>query len=89
MALPITKGAGASPGFHNKFKLIVEHASFLKCAGYSVEIVSVQYIWGCSIIPSKRLDHVTLIDAHYKRNLDPMAQDRDGSMVRRWSVSHA
>jgi hypothetical protein len=84
--------------FHKKFKFIVEidgvaHAGFQKCSELSVEIANVQYSEGGSLIPNKSPGRLTFADVtlepEFKRNLDIVQQDRDGSTLRRWSLTGA
>ena len=70
---------GNPRSFHEKFKFIVKiddigHAGFQKCSELSVAITS---------------SGLGLTDVCYKRNLDIVQQDRDGTTLRRWSLSRA
>jgi phage tail-like protein len=111
--------------FHKKFKFVVEvdqlaSAGFQKCSELSVEVASVQYFEGGSLIPNKSPGRLTfsdvtlergatedqdlfdwfqdvivsssglgLTDYDYKRNLDIVQQDRDGTRLRRWTLTGA
>ena len=116
---------GNPRSFHKRFKFVCElddvaHAGFQKCSELSVEVASVQYFEGGSLIPNKSPGRLTfsditlergatqdrdlfnwmqdvainasglgLNDVGYKRNLDIVQQDRDGTTLRRWSVTRA
>lgn len=116
---------GNPRSFHKRFKFVCElddvaHAGFQKCSELSVEVASVQYFEGGSLIPNKSPGRLTfsditlergatqdrdlfdwmqdvainasglgLNDIGYKRNLDIVQQDRDGTTLRRWSVTRA
>ncbi len=98
----------------------VSHAGFAKCSELSVEVASVQYWEGGSIIPNKSPGRLTfpdvtlergvttdrdlfdwfqdvaitssglgLTDPNYKRNLDIVQLDRDGTTLRRWTLYRA
>ncbi|MFH0900617.1 MAG: phage tail protein [Pseudomonadota bacterium] len=116
---------GKPRSFHRRWKFVVEiegigHSGFQKCSELSVEVASVQYHEGGSLIPNKSPGRLTfsdvtlergatqdrdlfdwfqdvaitsswlgLPDIGYKRNLDIVQQDRDGTTLRRWSLFNA
>jgi len=116
---------GNPRSFHKKFRFVVEidgvaHAGFQKCSELSVEVATVQYFEGGSLIPNKSPGRLTysdvtlergatqdqdlfdwfqdvaitssglgLVDVSYKRSLDIVQQDRDGTTLRRWSLARA
>ena len=110
---------GQPRSFHKRFKFLCEadglgHSGFQKCSELSVEVASVQYFEGGSLIPNKSPGRLTFSDVTlergatqdhelfvhmssglglpailYKRHLDIVQQDRDGTTLRRWSLAHA
>lgn len=115
---------GTPRTFHKRFKFVVEaefaSAGFQKCSELSVEIASIEYYEGGSLIPNKspgrlKFADVTLergatkdqdlfdwfsevasaaanaglVEPKFKRNIAIVQQDRDGSTLRRWSLSGA
>jgi hypothetical protein len=85
---------GTPRSFHKKFKFVVEiddvgHAGSQKCSELSVEVANMQYFEGGSPIPSKSPGRLTFANVNYKRNLDIVQQDPDGTTLRRWTLSRA
>lgn len=116
---------GSPRSHHKRFKFLCEaddvsYAGFQKCSELSVEVASVVYFEGGSLIAHKSPGRLTfsdvtlergatrdtdlfhwfqdvantasglgLPDAGYKRSLDIVQQDRDGTTLRRWSLSGA
>jgi phage tail-like protein len=115
---------GTPRTFHKRFRFLVEaelaSAGFQKCSELSVEVASIEYFEGGSLIPSKspgrlKFADVTLergatrdqdlfdwfsqvadaaantglVEPKFKRNIAIVQQDRDGTTLRRWSLSGA
>jgi phage tail-like protein len=115
---------GAPRSFHKRFSFVIEsdlaNAGFQKCSELSVEVSSIDYYEGGSLIPHKspgrlKFADITLergatkdqdlfdwmqqvadaaanaglVESRYKRNVDIVQQDRDGSTLRRWSIAGA
>lgn len=113
---------GTPRSYHHKWKFVVEidgvsSAGFQKCSELSVEVASIEYHEGGSMIPNKspgrlKFADVTLergatkdedlwdwlsevadaaanaglSDPAFKRTVDIVQQDRDGSTLRRWRL---
>jgi len=116
---------GQPRSFAKKHRYLVEadgisHAGFAKYSELSVEVATVQYFEGGSILPNKSPGRLTfpdvtlergvtqdrdlfdwfqdvaitssglgLTDPGYKRNLDIVQLDRDGTTLRRWTLYRA
>lgn len=113
---------GTPRTFHKKFAYVVEidqlqSAGFQKCSELSVEVASIDYYEGGSLLPNKSPGRLKFADITlergatkdqdlfdwfsdvadaaanaglpeplFKRNLDLVQQDRDGTTLRRWRL---
>ncbi len=115
---------GSPRSFFKRFSFVIEaelaSAAFQKCSELSVEVTSVEYHEGGSLIPNKspgrmKFADVTLergatkdldlfnwfsqvanaaanaglVEPRFKRDVDLVQLDRDGSTLRRWTLSGA